>query len=50
MQQIISIRTGAKIKLEYNDVGLDKIKITYTPAPSEKGKEIVKSISIKKEG
>ena len=51
MQQIISTKTGAKIKLEYNESIIDKIKITYIPSPSEHGKEIVKTVSItKKEG
>ena len=49
MVHIISNKNGSKLKLEYNDNNVSKIKITYIPSPAEHGSEITKSVVIKKE-
>ena len=49
MQNIITNPDGSKLKLEYN-TPVNKIKLIYIPSPAEKGKEIEKTVVIKKEG
>ena len=49
MVHIISNKDGSKLKLEYNDSGITKIKIVYIPSPAEHGSEVTKSVIIKKE-
>lgn len=48
MQNIITNPDGSKLKLDYA-VPVNKIKLTYIPSPAEHGKEIEKTVVIKKE-
>lgn len=49
MKHIITNKTGSKIILEYDETKLTKIKLTYIPDPSDNNKNIVKTITLKKE-
>ena len=49
MVHIINNKNGSKLKLEYNDNSVNKIKVTYISSAAEHGSEITKSVVIKKE-